>query len=310
MLVRKNSTTKITIGSSISVNSVDEYDDFKDINMDKIADMFINMLLEMKHVSTVTSLDNYYYQLLLFLDPDGFLYNSDKNEHFMVNASKLKQIMPETIFYCCDILINGTIINKYKKICDPKWYAFLKKKFIPSQHVEQQNDKEKINGYSSNYKCSELFYLIVQKLEKLEYSEEYYVNMADEFDELKPKITTLTEDENKASKNIDKLRIQLNKTDNVKNDAYKNTLIQLDEAGKQLLRLKMYKIRYDYLSKLLVSENIRKVRNIKIFIDAVKNTEDYKILNKRIIDNRNSVPSAPAMPIISTVTGQEIKNFV
>lgn len=62
----------------------------KDTDSEDIANLFVKLLLEMKHVSTVTKLDNNYYQLLLFLDKDGFLYNSLENEHCMKNSRAFK----------------------------------------------------------------------------------------------------------------------------------------------------------------------------------------------------------------------------
>lgn len=278
---------------------------------DEITDFFIKQLLEMKHVSTVTKFDNLFHQLLLFLDKNGFMYNSDVNEHYMMNCSQYKKIMPENILYCCDVYNGDTFLSRYKNNCNKRWYLYLKNKFNPMPFV--QDDKS--TGYFSSHKCPELFAQIVFKLEKMDYLENQYIAMTEELEELKPKMVTIEKDKADVRKLLNTLITEINKTSAIKPDTDRDLHKELNEAGEKLKLLDCYQVRYDELRSLLVEDNIRKVKNIKIFINAVRNTNEFKEIEKQKIDEQSRFntlisPSAPPHENVITyayVSGDNIK---
>ena len=278
------------------------------INADKddeeIANLFIKQLLEMNHIATITKLDNYYYQLLLFLDKDGYLYNDQENEHFMRNDRiALKKMLPEISSYGCAVYVDGVSVSVHRNQCNTKWYLYLKKKFPVNQHYSNDN---KIDGYSSDHKCPELFELIVRKLEELEYSEESYIRMSDELKELDPKVTNIEKEKIETSRLISEARLNLDKLDVVKNENQTKLLEDLENYGKKIKALVWMQQRHKLLKSLIIPDNIRKVKNIKMFTDAVKSTEEYKLVVKKREDaNTHSHAqsgTAPSAPLIQFAT--------
>lgn len=274
-------------------------------NMDEeIINFFIDELLEMKHVSTVSTLDNSFHQLQLFLDKDGYKYNSSDNEHYMMNCAYFKKIMRESIYYCCDVYSNDIFLHKYMKESNAKWYAYLKCRFNPSSiNLSGGN-----TGYIASHKCPELFAQIVFKLLNSEYMADQYIKMTEELEELKPKMTTIEQDKNNIIKEIDNIIKEINKTSEIKYDSERDLHAELTEANNNLKYLQSCQIRYKELTSLIIDENIRKVKNIKIFIDAVKATQEFKEIEKRKIDeqSRISVNSYPSAPPIVYASSQPI----
>lgn len=270
----------------------------KDFNVmdEEISNLFIEQLLEMKHVSTVSVLDNSYHQLLLFLDKDGYKYNSSDNEHYMMNCAYFKKIMRENIYYCCDVYNGDIFLNKYTKETNPKWYTYLKARFNPTLINLQGN-----TGYLSSHKCPDLFAKIILKLQNLEYMEDQYIRMTEELEELKPKMTTIEQDKKNIAEKINEIIKEINKTSEINSITSRDLYAELNDETKNLKYLQSCQIRHSELKSLIVDENIRKVKNIKIFIDAVKNTIEFKEIEKKKIDEQSRItmsnlPSAPPHP--------------
>jgi hypothetical protein len=254
--------------------------------IENFADFFIEQLLDMKHVSGMTKLDNYFYQLYLFLSPVGFLYNCNSTNHYIMNISKYK-IINKKIAYCCDFVSNSLLISHYTEICDVKWYNFLK--FFLCANSFDQNGKH--IGYDSKIKCVELFAVIVVKLEKLEYQNSAYSDMIKQFESLKNKIETINNDMTKISKKIIEIKAEIDKSCIESIEINVDLHKQLHDETVAYKNMMFEKNMYGYLKSVLTEENIRKVKNIKIFIDAVSKNEEFKIAKNKYTEIKQSVLS-------------------
>lgn len=105
--------------------------------------------------------------------------------------------------------------------------------------------------------------------------------MSNELDELKPLMTNMEKNKSDTIKEINNLRIEINKTYSVKNDTQQALIQKFESVGDKLKLYHCYKIRYAYLTKILVPDNIGTMRNIKIFLSATKSTQDYKLIVKK-----------------------------
>lgn len=261
----------------------------KEDRYNNIADLFISELLRMKHVTATTSISNKFYELLLFTYENSLFCVSPLNEFYMQNRRKyLKQVLSEDTVFCCDVYAHkDRHIDSYVIPRDNRWYKFLKSEFGP---LRQENGK-----YDCNYKCPELFELIVRKLESLNFDEAQYIQMSEELQQLEQKTKTIDSDIENVKRQITEHKKKLNNTSTVVNENHETIIRELTELTQKLLEYKDNKIRHYELKKTIVSENIIKVKNIKTFISCVKKSDDYNSL----VQSRQ--PSAPAQIMNSPV---------
>lgn len=239
---------------------------------EKIVDLFVNNLLEMKHVSTITELDNMFYQLLLFLDPQGFLYNSSNNIHYMTNLSS-NDFFPKKIVRCCNVYDKNNCINVNREKCDSQWYDLLKEKFKPILFNFALKGESVKTCYITSHKCPEIFTEIVNKLEQLGYTDEKYnqmLNNIKEFADLKIKMETMETDVKTLNKKALNLMSEINKVNNIIQNFEKDLHSELTDVSDKIRNLRAIKLRYEELTILLSDNNVRQITNAKIFIDAVK----------------------------------------
>ncbi len=256
-----------------------------DSNYEQIANLFIDSLLKMSHVSSCVKLDNSFHELLLFTHKQSaVLLSSPNNEYYMKNERKqFRHFLPEvTSFYCDVYLHKGRKLETIKFDCDNKWYKFLKN-VLKSERYDD-------GKYSCNIQCPELFELIVSKLEALGYNFEEYIQMENEYKQIEEKINELPIKRKEIEDELKILREAIDKTDSVIHGDHDKNLEKIAELTKKLIEIKDVGIRHVELKQTVVSANIRKVRNIRTFVNAVKKTDAYA----KIMDTKAVIPSAPA----------------
>ena len=238
----------------------------------EIADMFIGSLLKMNHVSPCMKLNNKFHELILFTYKDSNFTTLPNNRFYMKNDRKsFKTLFPELSTFYCDVYMRpSTKLHTIEIKCDNKWYKFLKEIL-----KAPRSDDGK---YCCDILCPELFELIVGKLESLNYKLDEYVKMEQEYRELNTIVAELPNKKKEIDSKLKTLRDQIDKT---------------DEFTLQLITIQDTMERHQELRTTIVSDNIKKVRNIKAFIDAVKKTDDYA----RIIDSKTIIASAPPQTI-------------
>lgn len=249
----------------------------------EIADLFVDSLLKMKHVSPYTKLNNKFHELLLFTHKEANYTAMPNNRFYMKNNRiQFRTLFPEQTKFYCDIYVRpSTKIHTIEFECSNKWYKFLKE-ILKSPRSE--------NGvYYCDLLCPELFELIVGKLEVLSYKFEEYILMEQEYIALNFIIKDLPKRKKDLEDIVKSLKQQIDKTEMVYNDTHEKDLIEIQNITLQIITIHDQMVRYDELKQIIVSENIIKVRNIKAFIDAVKKTDDYA----QIINSKTIVASAP-----------------
>lgn len=260
----------------------------KQINRNYIllANLFIKELLNMRHVSTCTSLDNYLHQLLIFINPAAYILSQPNSTFYIENKSTLticvRQMLPEDCYFFSDFYsAQNKLIESRSYKCDKMWLKFLKTEL----------NVTKINGnkYHCDVKCPELFELIISILDSLEYNFDEYVKMETELRALSEIIGSLPTEQNTITVKIHSLTKKINDTSCVSNETIDEHLNELKKLTHRLSEITESTFRFKQLKTILIKENITKVKNIKIFKDLVKNTEDYqKIVASKIIQ-----PTAP-----------------
>lgn len=259
-------------------------------NSDKynqIADLFIESLLKITHVSPCIKLNNSFHELLLFTYPQANILSSSRNNIFYMknNRKHLKQVLTEESVFYCDIYVNiGRKVETVEFKCDNKWYKFLKEVL-----KAPRNDDGK---YYCNIQCPELFEIIVGKLEELDYDFNKYVEMEQEFKKLGETIDSLPQKRKNIETEIKNLTDAIQRTDSVICEDYDKKLDRINDLSLQLIEVKDIGLRYLELKSTIVSGNIKKVRNVKAFLSAVKKTEAYT----QIVESKVIHATAPCFP--------------
>lgn len=268
---------------------------------DQISNLFIDSLLSMNHVSSNIHLNGEFFELILFTHPESNIFlSSENNEYYIINTRKnFKSVLTATTIFCCDIYKQkGRKLDSVNFVCDEKYFYFLR------NTLGQQKTEE--GKYYCNVKCLDLFNHIANKLEMLDFKYNDYIKMEEEFKILNEKINDIPQQQKDIEEKIIGLKSLINKIDVVSSENNQVNLDKLNELSKELIEIKDIIVRHKELKNKIIPNNIRKVKNIKSFIDAFSKIKQSHISNEII-------PSAPMIPADYSIkydTNQNIKSNV
>lgn len=254
----------------------------------EIADLFVTKLLNMKHVSAITKLKCKFYELLLFTVHNSEIYlSSENNEYYITNNQKtFKSLLPATsIFHCNICKVEGRILQKTDFECDNIFFYFLRNIL--------KKKKSSDGKYYCDVDCPDLFDLIISKLEMLDFKYDEYIKMEQELEELKKEKDTWSEKKKKNEEKIKNTKDSLNKTckiDCTLQENHEQIANEIQNLTRENIEIYDKITRYNQLISTIVDDNVRKVRNIKIFLDAVPKHQDLKQIT----------PSAPELSLYHT----------
>ncbi len=139
---------------------------------------YVNYILCMEHESCIAKMDNYFYQLILFLHPNSEKYNDPKISH------KIKE-------NC--LFINKTFDDKFLFNNDNNngnesaMFLNYVANYCPLEITEEStiNNPQVQKFYGCDFTCPTTFECIVRKLKTLGYSKEKLVNLQNEAKQLR-----------------------------------------------------------------------------------------------------------------------------
>lgn len=251
---------------------------------DQISNLFIDSLLSMNHVSPSVHLNGYFFELILFTHPESHIYlSSENNEYYILNTrKKFKSVLTATTVFYCDIYKKkGRKLDSMSFVCNEKYFYFLRNTL--------GKKKTEDGKYYCDVKCLDLFSHIVNKLEILDFKYNDYIRMEEEFKTLNEKINDIPQQQRDIEEKIISLKLLINKTDVVSEENNRTNLDKLNELSKDLIEIKDVIARHKELKNKIVPDNIRKVKNIKSFIDSFSKIKQSQLL---IVVS----PSAPVIP--------------
>ena len=256
----------------------------------EIANLFVETLLNMKSISSITNLNCEFHELMLFplVTQSELTYH---NKYYILNDAKyFRSFRTAKPVIHCESNENFCIPNIFN--VDEKYFYFLRNVI---------NQKKSNDGkYYCNIKCEDLFDLIANKLESLNYKYDDYVKMEKELKELENEMNDLITKQKCLKEKYKDLNKSMNSAQSICTD-YDENIKMINQIADEILNIENKKNKYNCFKKIIVPENIRRALNIKIFLNAIhhstkiESTELTEVCqhNNDLQNNNNYIPSAP-----------------